>query len=157
MTDFRPGVLRFEFAADPDDEVRERDEGNNRKTVEIPVLAADDAGHLPDLIIARATAGPLALAAGFPRTVELRIEVQNRGAGPARLQPGVSIVSADPVVYPALAGEETIGPGEMRLYVLKVNIPAPGDYSWTIKADGEGAVRETDETNNRYVFSLKVE
>ena len=156
MSAYPPGPVGVLFAADPDNEIGESDEANNQKTVELTPLPAGRPDLLPDLTIVGIAAGPVPVAIGFPKIVELSVEVVNQGKAAATLQEGISVVSAEPVLYPALGAGESIPPGGKKTFVLKAIFAAAGTYSWTFKVDGVDAVREADENNNRRSFSLEV-
>ena len=86
----------------------------------------------------------------------MSVEVANQGKAAATLQEGISVVSAEPVLYPALGAGDSIPPGGKKVFVLKATFTVAGTYSWTFKVDGVDAVREADENNNRRSFSLEV-
>ncbi len=132
--------------ADADGVVVETQEGNN--------VTARSVAIGPDLWVSTMTV-PFTIVAGS--TVSVTETVLNQGAGAAGasttrfyLSTNVSLDAAD-VVLDGSRGVPALAPGASSGGTTQVTIPAgtaPGTYYFFVKADGDGAVVESQEGNN---------
>jgi subtilase family serine protease len=152
-----PGGSYFLIAiADPDADVWETDETNNRRATRVTVVQ-------PDLVVSALTA-PRAAASGGSLTLTYTVKNQARAPAAAAasmvafyLSPeatldaaGATLLATRPV--PALAAGAAAG-GRVTVALPAV---ASGPYWLVAVADADGGVRETDETNNTRAIPVTV-
>jgi hypothetical protein len=161
------------FRADPDNKVRESDEGNNSSTVN--GVGSFVTGDLQAAGVYLETTAPGGndkdtggVPAGYPAA--LSVTFRNVGTGPVLLCPGVALwrETASPVsskyglrttknegtavkVYPPgvtmiskLAGAYATG-----------DLP-PGSYTWSVLVNPDGGMRETSSANNAATTTVKI-
>lgn len=166
-----PGWHTVEFAVDPDDEVREADEGNNTAARAVFVAGAD---LVPvNLTIEGESTVTVADpgAVGFASTVQGRLggfvnitfQVLNEGgadAGPsAVLVTRTQGLRGPPLGPPVLrANASALAAGE-RAGPWTASWPVParaGVYHLNVTADADGQVNESFESNNTFVVVVNV-
>jgi subtilase family serine protease len=128
----------FTAVADEADEIKERNESNNRRSVALPA---------PDLVIDAVTWSPEP-AEFNPST--FNIIVKNRGYGPA---PATFLSCRIDGAAPALLETPGIDPG-LAVTVKFTNTFAAGEHTVTLYADINDTASESDETNNEKTLKL---
>jgi subtilase family serine protease len=143
----QPGTAYIIASADADDEVDETTETNNTRSRSISIGA--------DFVIASVTVSSSSVAAGA--VVNITDTVTNQGAQAAPssttrfyLSKNTTLDATDTLLIPGRSVPDLAG-GVSHVGVTPVTIPlsaTPGSYYMLAKADGEGAVAESVETNN---------
>ncbi len=158
-----PGIYELQVVVDPENAIRETDEGNNRATARF-VLG------LPDLVVQSVTFDPIPpVVAGEPLTISAAIV--NEGRGPA-LAPVVVEFALRPVREPEEAegappfGFAPVGrvelpelaAGGQAVAQLRLDTAtlAPGRYELRVTVDPANAIAESDEGNNARVALLEL-
>lgn len=143
-----PGTHYLIANADADDVLDENNEGNN--TAARPIRIG------PDLVLQSLSAPA---SGGTDSTIVVTDTTQNSGGGPAAASVVRFYLSANSVLDSGdtlLNGSRGVGPldpGASSSGSTTVTIPAsmaPGSYYIVAKADADGTVAETSETNNTY-------
>jgi subtilase family serine protease len=152
-----PGSYRILVRADDADAIAEADEINNVGATG-PITVAR-----PDLVVTAITAPPSA-AAGATITVAhtVRNAAREPGAAPGsvsrvHLSSDASIDGSD--VDLGTVTVPPLGAGQIVTVVRAVTIPAQtptGVYQLIVRADDNGLVAETDETNNTHAVPLTI-
>lgn len=133
-----PGSYEVGCLADPDDQIAETDEGNNRlvRALSVPGEAR---GEMPRTPFVRATAGQAAAARGAIPAVDLEVTDTSgmRRAGEGRR--GIS----EPLTS-AMVGETLLVDCRFRVHVDSVNSEVVELPSWTMRIERAGAVAKEE-------------
>jgi len=138
--------------ADANAVVTESNENNNLGGRLITISGATPAPSLSDLTVAAPTTSGTLVAGG---SVTLSVTTSNSGAGAAGASATKVYLSADGVIGAgdtvlATFNEPSLASGQTRSDSLQVTLPAglTGNYNLLAKADANGAVTESNESNN---------
>ena len=141
-TSLSPQSIMVMAYADPDNRITESNEGNNTRKAVISIKALRPDVEIVDSTIADWYAG---------KDVTVSATVRNNTAQPV---PSVAIR----LTIGGMSYTENISlPGNgSNLAVFRISVPSAGNYTVKITADPDGALDETDESNNVLTKDIQV-